>query len=331
MVQGASSDAEVKMVAILRVLSESPGPLGSIAIARELENRGVFLSERGVRYYLRIMDERGFTQPLGRGGRQITPRGHEELRTALAPEQLRFILERLELLAFNTTFDPDTGVGQVAVNTSVFHESSFDRALAAMRGVFKAGICVSDMVAVAEGGAKLGGIIIPRGRIGFATVCGVTINGVLLKKGVPMESRFGGILEVSDWRPRRFTAIINYGGTSIDPSEQLIRARMTAVTEAVTSGEGRVLANFREILAASRPLVEETLTKLREVGIGGVYSMGSVSEPVCQIAVGLNRVGLVLVGGLNPIAAAAEAGIEMENYAESGMMDFRDMRSFWKL
>ena len=331
MVQAAGSDAEIKIVAILRILSESSESLGSITIARELERRGVFLSERAVRYHLKMTDERGFTESLGRDGRRITPKGLEELRTALAPDQLRFILEKLELMSFNTTFDPETGTGQVAINTSIFDENSFDRALAAMREVFKAGLCVSERVAVAGEGAKLGGVVVPRGKVGLATVCGATINGVLLKAGVPMDSRFGGILEISGSKPRRFTAIINYGGTSLDPSEQYIRARMTSVAEVVMTGNGRILANFREILAPSRLLVESSLAKLKEAGIGGVYAMGNVSEPVCQIAVGLNRVGMVLLGGLNPVAAAVEADIEVDNTAESGMMNFEELTSFWKL
>ncbi len=57
MVQGASSDAERKIVSILKVLSESSEPLGSITIARELERHGIFLSERAVRYHLRVTDE----------------------------------------------------------------------------------------------------------------------------------------------------------------------------------------------------------------------------------------------------------------------------------
>ena len=44
MVRGASSEAERKIVSILKVLSESSEPLGSITIARELEGHGIFLS-----------------------------------------------------------------------------------------------------------------------------------------------------------------------------------------------------------------------------------------------------------------------------------------------
>ena len=201
--------------------------------------------------------------------------------------------------------------------------------MALMRDAFKAELCVSDYVGVATEGEKLGDVVVPKGKTGLATLCSVTINGVLLKAGVPIESRFGGVLEIRDSRPRRFVAIINYGGTSLDPSEQYIRARMTSVGEAAKNGNGRILANFREIPAPSRAIVEETLGALRECGIGGVYAMGNTSEPVCQIAVGMNRIGLVLVGGLNPVAAVAETGIEVENIGESGTMDFEQLQKIW--
>lgn len=331
MVQGATSDAEKKIITILKVLSEFSEPLGSITIARELERHGIFMGERAVRYHLKITDERGYTQPLGRDGRMITPQGLEELRMALAPDQIGFILEKLELLAFRTTFDPGKRTGQVAINTSLFDRDSFKAALAAMREAFEAGLCVSDLAAVASEGEKLGDVVIPSGKVGLATVCSVTINGVLLKAGVPIESRFGGVLEIRDSKPRRFVAIINYGGTSLDPSEQYIRAGMTSVGEAARTGNGRILANFREAPAPSRPIVEETVAMLKEVGIGGVYVLGNTSEPVCQIAVGMHRVGVVLLGGLNPVAAAVEAGIGVESVSESGMIDFEKLTCFWDL
>jgi len=331
LLQSASSEAEKKIIAILRVLSESSEALGSITIARELERYGIFLSERAVRYHLKIADERGYTLPMGRDGRMITPKGVEELRMALAPDQIGFIEEKLELLAFRTTFDPGKRTGLVAINTSLFNKDQFQKALTPMGEAFDAGLCVSSLVAVASEGEKLGDSVVPNGKIGLATVCSVTINGVTLKAGVPIESRFGGVLEVREAKPKRFTAIINYGGTSIDPSEQYIRAKMTSVREAAKTGNGRVLANFREIPAQSRSIVENCVKALKDAGIGGVYVLGNISEPVCQIAVGPNRVGMVLLGGLNPVAAAVEAGIEVENISESGMIDFEELRSFSQL
>ena len=58
MVQVSGSEAESKLISILKVLSESSEPLGSITIARKLEHEGVFLSERAVRYHLRLYPAR---------------------------------------------------------------------------------------------------------------------------------------------------------------------------------------------------------------------------------------------------------------------------------
>jgi repressor of nif and glnA expression len=331
MVQSANSDTEKKILSILRVLSESGEPLGSITIARELQRYGVNLSERAIRYHLRIMDERGYTQPGGRDGRSITPLGIEELQIALAPDQIGFILDKLELMAFQTTFNPTKRTGLVPINTSIFAQERFKKALSAMRETFKAGLCVSHLVAVGHEGDKLGNVVIPSGKVGLATVCSVAVNGVLLKAGVPVESRFGGVLEIRNSKPRRFTAIINYAGTSLDPSEQYIRASMTSVGEAARTGSGRILANFRELPAPSRSTVQETVGQLKEVGINGVYVLGHTGEPVCQIALGANRIGMVLLGGLNPVAAAVEAGVEVDNFSESGLTDFEQLVSFWDL
>lgn len=70
---------------------------------------------------------------------------------------------------------------------------------------------------------------------------------------------------------------------------------------------------------------------------------GYTSEPVCEMPVELNKVGIVLLGGLNPVAAAEEAGIDTDNIAMSTVMeydklvrfreasiDFRDLRRFWE-
>jgi repressor of nif and glnA expression len=329
--QVVGSDAEGKLISILKVLSESSEPLGSITIARRLEDEGVFLSERGVRYHLKIADERGYTQPAGRDGRMITEEGRREVKEALAPQHLGFVRDKLELLAYQTSFDPEKGSGQLPINTSLINKEKFKKALVAMKDSFKARLCVSELVATAPEGEKLGAVVVPEGKIGLATVCSVALNGVLLKAGVPVEFRFGGLLEVRKLKPRRFVAIIDYAGTSVDPSEQFIQARMTSVSGAASTGNGKILGVFRTVPAPAREVVEERIARLKEVGIGGVFAIGGTSEPLCQIPVALNRVGIVQLGGLNPVAAAVEAGIDIENVAENGLIDFRELHSFWEL
>jgi len=92
-----------------------------------------------------------------------------------------------------------------------------------------------------------------------------------------------------------------------------------------------ILANFREIPAAAKPMAQQMVERMKEAGIGGVVIVGNTSHPVCQIPVGLNKVGVILHGGLNPVAAAEEAGVEADNIANSGLLDFRQLGSFWDI
>jgi len=319
---------ERKVLSILRVLSDSQEPLGARVIARRLRDHGVDLGERAVRYHLKLMDERGLTRLVGRDGRLITELGVDELGDALVRDKVGLAIAGIELLAFRTDFNWDEGTGSVPVNVSFFPKDKFDKALQAMKPIFAEGLCVSDMVAVAHEGEQLGELVVPEDRVGLATVCSIVINGTLLKAGVPMDSRFGGILQLRNHKPLRFVELIHYAGSSLDPSEVFIRAKMTSVRDVAIRGEGKILANFREIPAACRPIVEEVMVKLKELGIGGLMVMGNTSEPVCEIPVELNRIGMVLVGGLNPVAAAEEAGIEAENYAMSAVMEYQNLVNF---
>jgi repressor of nif and glnA expression len=323
-----TQEVERKLLSILRVLSDSHEPLGARVIARCLRDYGVDLGERAVRYHLKLMDERGLTRLVGQDGRLITELGIDELGDALVRDKVGLAIARIELLAFRTNFALDEGTGSVPVNVSFFPKGKFDKALQAMKPVFAEGLCVSNTVAVAQEGEQLGELIVPEDRVGLATVCSVVMNGILLKAGVPMNSRFGGILQLRNYKPLRFVELIHYAGSSLDPSEVFIRARMTSVRDVAKRGEGKILANFREIPAACRPIVEEVMGKLNELGIRGLMVMGNISEPVCEIPVELNRIGMVLVGGLNPIAAAEEAGIEAENYAMGTMMEYQDLSNF---
>jgi len=316
---------ERKVLSILKILSGSPEALGARVIARQLKGLGIELGERAVRYHLKLMDERGLTRLIGRDGRLITEAGIEELNSALVSDKVGFAISRIELLAFRTDFDLDKHTGSVPANISLFAKGDFRKAIRAMEPVFASGLCVSDLVAVAREGEAIGGLVVPPGKVGLATVCSVVVNGALLKAGVPIDSRFGGILQMRNHRPLRFVELINYDGCSLDPTEVFISAKMTSVAEVAKTGDGKVLANFREIPAACRPVAEEVVARLKEVGLGGLLVMGNTSESVCEIPLELNRIGMVLIGGLNPVAAAAEAGMEVESHAMSALIEYKRM------
>ena len=326
-----TQDVERKTIAIMRILKDSPEPLGARVISQSLKDHGVELGERAVRYHLKLMDERGFTQSEGRDGRLITRLGLEELESALVSDKVGFVASKIELLACQTDFDLDKRQGKVPVNVSFFPERQFKKAIEIMKRIFQAGICVSDLVAVARQSEKLGGIIVPQGKIGLATVCSIVVNGALLKAGVPMDSKFGGILQIKNHKPLRFVELIQYPGSSLDPSEIYIASKMTSVGQVARKGEGRILANFREIPAICKPEAEKVVAGLKEIDLGGLLMMGEVSKSLCEVTVELNKVGMILTGGLNSIAAAVESGIEVENHAMSTVMEYQDLVKFWEL
>jgi len=321
-----SQDVERKVLAILGTLGDSQEAVGSTIIAKQLKDRGVELSERAVRYHLRLMDERGLTRLAGRrAGRIITELGQVELKRAMVARKVGFALSRIETLAFRTNIDLDKRTGFIPANVSLFPKENFNKALKTMKPIFQAGLCVSDLVAVASEGEAIGDLVVPEKKMALATVCSIVVNGALLKAGVPIDAKFGGILQIRNHSPLRFVELIHYAGSSLDPTEIFIRANMTSVTRVAEDGNGEILANYREIPAICKPLAEEVEAKLKGSGLGGILLMGNVSEPVCEIPIELNRIGVVLVGGLNPVAAAAEAGIMSESHAMSTVVDYRTL------
>jgi HTH-type transcriptional regulator, global nitrogen regulator NrpRI len=324
-----TQDVDRKVLAILKVLSDSPKSMGSKVIARRLKEQGVELSERTIRYHLNLMDERGLTHLIGaREGRILTEQGFNEVKSALVKDKVGFAISKIELLAFRTTFNPHDRTGYIPVNISLFAKEEFGKAVKIMKPVFSRGLCVSRLVSVVNEGEKIGDLVIPEGKVGLATVCSIIVNGTLLKAGVPINSKFGGLLQLRNHQPLRFVELIHYDGSSIDPSEVFIRAGMTSVIDSAKNGEGTILANYREIPAVCRTITEEVITRLKEIEIGGVLIVGNTSESVCQIPIELNRIGIILVGGLNPVAAAKEAGINSENHAMSTVVEYKDLTLF---
>jgi HTH-type transcriptional regulator, global nitrogen regulator NrpRI len=320
---------ERKILAILKVLSVMQKPVGSVVIAKHLKERGVDISERAVRYHLRLTDERGLTELVrDRDGRIITDKGLHEIQSALVNDKVGLSISHIEQLAYRSNIDLKNKSGMVPVNVSFIYTKNFRAACDFMIPVFEKGLCVSELVSVTQGGEYIGEILVPEDCTGIATVCSIALNSAFLKAGIPVESRFGGILQMRDGKPVRFTEMIHYSGSSLDPSEIFIKAKMTSVREASFNGQGEILANFREIPAICQPAAEGIIQDLKDAGFNSIVEIGNISENVCEIDVELNKIGMVLIGGLNPVAAAAEAGIESDNYSMSTIIDYSKLNNY---
>jgi hypothetical protein len=329
MIGQETHDVERKITAILKVLSDSAEPLGGRTISRRLREQGVDLSERAVRYHLKLMDERGLTYcARQRDGRSITQPGLDELKSALVCDKVGFVVSRIELLAYLTTFDLAKRSGNIPIDLSLLPKSEFSRAMKIMEGIFEAGLSVTDLVVIADEGDRLGEVIVPQGKVGFATVASAVINGAFLKAGIPIASRFGGILQMRNHEPLRFVDLIEYDGSTLDPFEIFIAGRMTRVDGASRQGVGKVLASFHEIPMLSRPAVLGIIDRLKEAELCNWLIVGKPSGLVCEMPVRLGHVGLLLPSGLNPVAAVAEAGFEVTCRTMSGVIDVGRLRNF---
>lgn len=314
-----------KVLDILRVLSESERPMGGVRIAQALALAGREMSQRTIRYYLERTDKEGLTEPAGRRGRRLTERGRRELEEAYVVDKVGFVAATADALTYRMRFRLRQGKGEVVVNISSLEAGRMGEAAGLIKKVFDAGLSMGTRLAIAPPGSRLGRHTIPDDQYGVATICSVTVNGVLLAEGIPTSNRFGGLLQISGGRPARFTQIIHYDGTTLDPLEIFIKGRMTTVGKAVTTGEGVIGASFREIPAPSADHARRLSARMQRAGLGGILLVGRPGQPLLEVPVSSGLVGLVVLGGLNPLAAVEEAGIATRNQAMGSLMPFEEL------
>ncbi|MCE8425759.1 MAG: DUF128 domain-containing protein [Candidatus Methanoperedens sp.] len=319
-------DVQRKMVAILKIIHECHTPIGGRLIADRLNLQGYSVGERGVRYYLRILDERGFTERLGYAGRIITGRGINELNNALVGDRVGFIITKIEKLICDTTFDIRTGQGSVIINISIIDKNDFDKTMEILKHVILSGYAFSPYIKLIEEGIITSDIEIPEGKIGIATMCSITIDGILLNNGIPVTPKYGGILEIKGKKPVCFEDIIAYSGTTIDPMRLFMLKKMTRVLDTVNTGSGKLLANLREIPVAALSKAKEVMNYVEKARIEGIAEIGKPGKSVLNAAVDAGKVGIVVFAGTNIMAAVSEMGIKVTTYPVSTTIDFKELK-----
>jgi hypothetical protein len=317
---------EKKRLAVLRFLADSDGPQSSPAIAEHLTASGHEMSERTIRLYLQDLDEEALTENHGKRGRTITEKGRVELANARAFDKVGYLAAKIDRMMYRMTFNLRELTGTVVINLSIISKDMLATAVPLLSSVFRAGYSMGSLVAFFGPGERIGEVTIPADSVGIGTVCSVTVNGVLLSEGIPTTSRFGGLLEIRNGKYTRFVELIHYEGTTLDPLEVFIRSRMTDYFGATTAGNGRIGASFREVPAESRARVIEISARLEQANLRGFISVGWPGQPLMEIPVGDGRIGIVVIGGLNPVAILEEKGIHVQfTGALAGLLDYRQL------
>lgn len=238
---------------------------------------------------------------------------------------LKFMSSRIEELIYGITFDPHTGAGTVAFNTSFVPSADLGQALQLFKLAYASGLDVAPFLKIAKAGESFQEIDVPAGFSGIFTVCSITIDGVLLKAGIPVNPICGGIVQVVDKKPVRFTEALRYDSTTLDPHDVLLSQELTSVLEMIHSGSGKVLASVREVPMVAKNHLESLLSELIEAGFKGVLEVGEPNTDLLEMPVSRGHIGIAIIGGMNAMAAVKESGLDIRTKAISGLTDIEYM------
>lgn len=309
--------------AILRCMREFDGPVGATRLMDRLESEGFTLQPRTIRFYLLQLDREGLTRFVNRRrGRELTPRARDELAAAHIIDKVGFVAARIESLGYRMTFRCDEGTGTIIANIALIDAGGVGRALEYMRPAFARKLGMGNLLALRREGEMIGTFSVPRGQVALGTVCSMTVNGILLAERIAVTARFGGLLEMREGRPVRFVELLAYSGTTVDPLELFINARMTGVRPCALTGNGIIGASFREIPSIALEKALALLGRMERLGLGGVLAVGRPNKPLLNIPVAEGRTGIVIAGGLNPIATLREAGAQAGIRSLVGLEEF---------
>jgi repressor of nif and glnA expression len=169
-------------------------------------------------------------------------------------------------------------------------------------------------------------IVVPEGKIALFTVCDLTVDGVLIRSGIPLFFKYGGLVQMVNGKPLRFVDMISYEGTTISPLELFVRSGQTSVLKVVKTGSGVLPVGMREIVAEARERTHKIVSTLKERGWGGILALGVPNEPVLGVPVSMDRFGLCMIGGLALSAALLEGGAKIETFASYCLVPIEEMK-----
>jgi repressor of nif and glnA expression len=238
---------------------------------------------------------------------------------------LKFTNHRIEEYALRVTYRPEEDSGTIIYNLSVIESHDLEFVLATIKEAHRTGITISNRIRIAEPGEQIGGYTVPDGKHAICTMCSITFDALLLRYGIPINPMGGGVVEVEERVAQRFTSMILYRDTTLDPLEVLISQETTSILDVIRSGNGSILANLRECHMEAEPLMGAVLDDLSAIGFSGILDIGAPNVPLLGVPVSPQYVGVAMVGGTNALAAVRETGRQVTTRALKGLIDIREM------
>jgi HTH-type transcriptional regulator, global nitrogen regulator NrpRI len=252
-------------------------------------------------------------------------RKREEPKRMVDFESDGFVVSRMNNLTLLADLNVNTGKGNVILNLTCVREAKIEDVLRLLGIVVNSPYGMSNRIVVKRPGETLGHLTVPEKTVAIGSVCSITVNSVLHKAGIPVSPKFGGIVEIIDNGPTRFLSAISYNGSSVAPLEVFTKSRMTDILGALTYGTGRILGSFREIPDGGLDEAKSLVKEMDKIGIRAHILFGKPGEPLLGVPVAAGRIGMVVLGGLNPVAALVEAEMAEETRSVALLYDYSKM------
>jgi repressor of nif and glnA expression len=230
-------------------------------------------------------------------------------------DNVSFVLNKIYNLISNVDFDVETLSGNVISNISFVDKNQLDLALDVLDEVIrkKSEYFIGNRYALMEEKDD---------KVGIATVCSLTLDGILTNNGINSIPTYSGLLDILG-NSKRFIELISYKGSSVDPHEIFIKKNMHDIQGALDNS-GRILASVHSIPYIARDATEDILNSLNQSGFE-VLGIGQTNEYMYNAKIEKYHFGYVIAGGLNAIAAIKEKGIDVDVRSIEKIVDFESL------
>lgn len=306
-------DLDERTYDLLRLI-RTHEPIGSIRLVELMQRHGYDIEDRTIRLVLSDLDEYGLTEKVPGMGRRLTARGHEAFETGNVTARLEEVRARIATLTSKVTYDPVEDIGELVAACCYLDAGDVDPALDLLTelSAHRLGPCP---VAVVESYANE-----PR-DVRLTLPSSITLDGVLLSKGISAELVTAGIAEYdgavttashvddaanSGGNLRQYVDVISGKGSSVDVVTLVIETGRTDVSAVIGGEQGRIVVDNREFPMTRYEEGRDLAVATREA-LGGVvdihrpredgqFPAGDLGWNFCSLTYGgIGETGLALL------------------------------------
>lgn len=277
---------------LLRLI-QSHEPIGSIRLVDRLNRHGYSIKGRTVRLMLSDLDDAGYTEKIPGQGRCLTAKGRSELERGHVSARLSQVRDRIRRLIGQVTYDPFEDAGEVVASSVTVRDEDLDDALDAIASLTETPLGPI-WIAVEE---AFGDAATDTGAVRLRAPSSITLDGVVLSRGINAELRTAGIVEYSpdrdpttyphegEFDPENGGAILRYTdaisgeSSTVDVVSLLIEAGRTSVRPAFDDSDEPALfvVDNREFPLARYDETVDLATEVRD-RLGGVLDVRKPRE-----------------------------------------------------